>query len=102
MTILRAERFPRIRDYQNPAPSKVVNDACQGVRQKILEAVEEAKAIDGRHGADMVATEAGCLCASLAAQLGGADGLKMHLDNVERDGSSQLSDHEPWHKPQLP
>jgi hypothetical protein len=44
----------------------------------------------------------GCLCASLAAQIGGAEGLQVHLENVERDGSSQLPDYRLWIQPKLP
>jgi hypothetical protein len=76
-------RFPRLREY-------------------FLSAVEEARAIDGCHGADAITTEAGCLCASIAAQIGGAEGLKVHLENVERDGRAQLPDYRLWSKPKLP
>jgi hypothetical protein len=109
MTNSRTERFPRIRAYltrrevsKDPAPSKILTDTRRSVREKIFGAVEEAIAIDGCHGAQVITTEVGCLCASLAAQIGGAEGLKAHLDNVERDGSSQLPDYRLWTQPKLP
>jgi hypothetical protein len=109
MTNPRAERFPLIRAYlkrhevsQDLPSSKTLTDIRRSVREKIFGAVEEAIAIDGCHGADAVTTEAGCLCASIAAQIGGAEGLKTHLDNVERDGRSQLPDYQLWTPPELP
>lgn len=94
-------RFPRLREYFT-RHGTTLTDARQSVREKIISAVEEAKALDGRYGADAITTEAGCLCASIATQIGGAEGLKAHLDNVERDGRSQLPDYQLWAKPKLP
>lgn len=86
---------------EDPASRNILADTRQSVRETILDAVRVARAIDGRFGADAITTEAGCLCASIAAQIGGADGLKTHLDNVERDGRSQLPDYQLWTKPSL-
>lgn len=94
-------RFPRLREYFTRHDTTLA-DIREAVRQKIISAVKEATAIDGRHGADAVTTEAGCLCASLAAQNGGADSLKTHLENVERDGRAHLPDYRLWAKPNLP
>ena len=87
---------------EDPPSSKTLTDTRRSVREKIFGAVEEAIAIDGRHGADAVTTEIGCLCASIAAQVGGAEGLRTYLDNVERDGRSQLPNYRLWAKPNLP
>lgn len=83
------------------ASSKLLADTRRSVRKTILDAVEAARAIDGHHGVDVVTTEAGCLCASLAAQIGGAEGLKLHLENVECDGRSQLPDYQLWSTPKV-
>lgn len=87
---------------EDPLSSKTLIDIRRSVREKILGVVEEAIAIHGCYGADAITTEAGCLCASLAAQIGGAEGLRAHLDNVERDGRSQLPDYQLWTQPKLP
>lgn len=97
MTKWRAERL--IRTYFQRWNEVHIR---QSVRDRILSAVEEATSMDGHHAAEAIATEAGCLCASIAAQIGGAEGLKAHLENVERDGRSQLPDYQLWSKPELP
>lgn len=76
--------------------------SAQYLREMIVGELESVLAADGAEGVRNVTDRLGCLLAAIAAQTGGPEGLKIHLDNSERYGRDQLQTSRLWTAPRLP